>query len=100
MHAIIYALVAPYLLSHTVQAACTPSSSSTADLQNALQQGGDGYVLQLCPGETYNLDQVLNFTAANQVNTVVTLLSLNQLKAAGNIHRRVPYGWEPSNVEC
>lgn len=69
MHAVIYALVAPYLLSQSVRAACTASSSSTTDLQSALQQGGDGYTLQLCAGDTYNLDQVLNYTAPNQVSS-------------------------------
>ena len=67
MHASILVLVAPYLFGTYIQAACTSSTSSTTDIQNALTQGGEGFTLQLCQGETYNLDQVLNYTAANQV---------------------------------
>jgi hypothetical protein len=63
----IYTLVIPYLLP-TCSAACTPSSTSTEGLQSALTSGGEGYVLQLCAGETYSLQQTLNYTAANQVS--------------------------------
>jgi hypothetical protein len=67
----IYSLVIPYLLP-TCSAACTPSSTSTEDLQSALTSGGEGYVLQLCAGETYSLQQPLNYTAANQVSRTAT----------------------------
>jgi hypothetical protein len=63
----IYSLVIPYLLP-TCSAACTPSSTSTEGLQSALTSGGEGYVLQLCAGETYSLQETLNYTAANQVS--------------------------------
>lgn len=63
----IYSLVILYLLP-TCSAACTPSSTSTEGLQSALTSGGEGYVLQLCAGETYSLQQTLNYTAANQVS--------------------------------
>ena len=68
----IYTLVIPYLLP-TCSAACTPSSTSTEGLQSALTSGGEGYVLQLCAGETYSLQETLNYTAANQVS--LTILS-------------------------
>jgi hypothetical protein len=67
---IIYSLVLPYLLVSWAEAACTPSTSSTGDLQNALQQGGQGYTLQLCAGETYSLQQALNYTAPDQVSRI------------------------------
>jgi hypothetical protein len=67
LSAFIYTLALRYLLLARTEAACTPSSSSTEDLQNALQGGGDGYILSLCAGETYSLQQVLNYTAPNQV---------------------------------
>jgi hypothetical protein len=68
----IYTLVIPYLLP-TCSAACTPSSTSTEGLQSVLTSGGEGYVLQLCAGETYSLQETLNYTAANQVS--LTILS-------------------------
>jgi hypothetical protein len=64
---VIYSLVIPYLLP-SCNAACTPSSTSTEGLQSALTSGGEGYVLQLCAGETYSLQETLNYTAANQVS--------------------------------
>jgi hypothetical protein len=66
----IYTLVIPYLLP-TCSAACTPSSTSTEGLQSALTSGGEGYVLQLCAGETYSLQETLNYTAANQVSLTI-----------------------------
>jgi hypothetical protein len=68
----VYSLVITYLLP-TCQAACTPGTTSTEALQSALQSGGEGYVLQLCAGETYNLQQVLNYTAANQVSRRISV---------------------------
>ncbi|WWD18586.1 hypothetical protein CI109_103039 [Kwoniella shandongensis] len=47
-------------------AACTPNTSDTSALQSLIQQGGAGYTLQLCAGQTYNLTDTLNYTAANQ----------------------------------
>ncbi|KAK8858694.1 hypothetical protein IAR55_002923 [Kwoniella newhampshirensis] len=47
-------------------AACTPNTSDTSALQALIQQGGAGYTLQLCAGQTYNLTDALNYTAVNQ----------------------------------
>jgi hypothetical protein len=77
----IYTLVIPYLLP-TCSAACTPSSTSTEGLQSALTSGGEGYVLQLCAGETYSLQETLNYTAANQVSPNHTMsMSANGRKS-------------------
>ena len=51
----------------SILAACTSNSSSTADLQSLLQNGGQGYKLQLCKEQVYNVTAPLNFTAASQV---------------------------------
>ncbi|EIW73463.1 hypothetical protein TREMEDRAFT_14833, partial [Tremella mesenterica DSM 1558] len=57
-----------YILSVTsaVYAACIPSTTSTDDLQSLFQKGGVNYILSLCPNQTYNLTQILNYTAAGQ----------------------------------
>lgn len=94
----IYGLVLPYLLS-TANAACTSSTSSTNDLQSALEQGGEGYILQLCAGETYNLDQVLNYTAPNQVS-YLPFQSGIKLILKGNIYRGIPDGRDASYASC
>lgn len=55
------------LLSSTlVGATCTANSSTTADLQSALQQGGQNYILSLCQSQIYNITDILNYTAAGQ----------------------------------
>lgn len=54
------------LLLPSIKAACTANTSSTTDIQNLLQTGGKGYTLSLCQSQTYSLDNILNFTAANQ----------------------------------
>ena len=51
-----------------VGAACTSNASSTDELQTLLQNGGEGYTLSLCSGQTYNLSKILNYTAASQVS--------------------------------
>jgi hypothetical protein len=101
MHASILILVAPYLFASSIQAACTSSTTSTIDIQNALTQGGEGYTLQLCQGETYNLDQVLNYTAANQVRSASNLSSVQQVADfVGNLDRGLPDGREASTFSC
>ena len=82
----IYSLVIPYLLP-TCSAACTPSSTSTDDLQSALKSGGEGYVLQLCAGETYSLQQTLNYTAANQVSPLTGPVICRLI--VGNLNRGI-----------
>lgn len=51
-----------------VHADCTANSSTTDDLQRLLTDGGAGYKLSLCAGQTYNLDKILNYTAVGQVS--------------------------------
>jgi hypothetical protein len=50
-----------------VHADCTANTSSTDDLQRLLTEGGQGYKLSLCAGQTYTLDKILNYTAVGQV---------------------------------
>lgn len=73
MYALLLAIAGLCFTPSYVRAACMSSSSSTTDLQNALEQGGEGYTLQLCAGETYSLDQVLNYTAPNQVRSDIRI---------------------------
>jgi hypothetical protein len=47
-------------------AACVPNSTTQAALQSALQSGGAGFVLSLCPGQVYDLTSSLNYTAPRQ----------------------------------
>lgn len=55
------------IASRLARAACVPPSTSVTDLQALLSGGGEGYVLSLCAGATYQLVDTLNFTAARQV---------------------------------
>ncbi|TXT13368.1 hypothetical protein VHUM_00735 [Vanrija humicola] len=54
------------VVAGTAAAACIPNTTSTAGLQAALDAGGAGFVLSLCPGETYSLAQALSFASPNQ----------------------------------
>ncbi|ORX37311.1 hypothetical protein BD324DRAFT_625659 [Kockovaella imperatae] len=47
-------------------ASCITNSSSTAQLQALLQEGGEGYKLELCRNQIYSLTDVLSYTAAGQ----------------------------------
>lgn len=47
-------------------AACLPNSTSSAALQAALNTGGAGYVLSLCPDQVYDVSQPLAFASPNQ----------------------------------
>ncbi|WVF68703.1 hypothetical protein IAT40_003475 [Kwoniella sp. CBS 6097] len=50
----------------SVSAACTSNQTDTDGLQKLLKDGGEGYTLQLCAGMVYELQDSLNYTAANQ----------------------------------
>lgn len=56
-------LTAVLALLATASAACVPP---TADLQAALNTGGKGFVLSLCPGQTYPIATPLQLKAAGQ----------------------------------
>ena len=62
------------LLVPLIAADCTPNTTSTADLQSALQSGGAGYILQLCQGQTYNLTATLSFQHAQQVSSLLPVI--------------------------
>ncbi|WRT67893.1 uncharacterized protein IL334_004867 [Kwoniella shivajii] len=49
-----------------VSAACTSNTTDTAGLQQLIQAGGEGYKLQLCAGQIYEISEQLNYTALNQ----------------------------------
>lgn len=44
----------------------TPTNTLTSHLNNLLNSSGPGYILSLCPGQTYPITAPLLFTAANQ----------------------------------
>ncbi|KAL1408181.1 hypothetical protein Q8F55_004986 [Vanrija albida] len=51
-------------------ATCVPNTTSPAALQAALDTGGAGFVLSLCPGEVYALTAPLQFAApAQEIST-------------------------------
>lgn len=54
---------------------CTDNSTDTAGLQELITNGGEGYVLSLCAGQVYAIEQPLNFTSSGQVS-LCTLCSL------------------------
>ena len=43
-----------------------PAETVTDRLNKAFESGGQGYKLQLCPGETYTLTDTIFYTAPNQ----------------------------------
>ncbi|WWC88500.1 uncharacterized protein L201_003411 [Kwoniella dendrophila CBS 6074] len=54
------------LSSILASAACTSNTTDTSGLQKLIHDGGAGYKLQLCAGQTYELSEQLNYTAMNQ----------------------------------
>jgi hypothetical protein len=64
-------LVLGYASVIGVQAACVDNTTDTQGLQKLLNEGGVGYVLSLCQGQVYSIDQSLNFTNTSQVRALV-----------------------------
>ncbi|WVQ96238.1 hypothetical protein IAU59_003342 [Kwoniella sp. CBS 9459] len=62
----ISSLLFSYCAISGVSAACTSNQTDTDGLQKLLTDGGAGYTLQLCAGMVYELQDSLNYTAANQ----------------------------------
>lgn len=59
-------LIAALSCFYSAQAACVSNSTDTAGLQSLLENGGANFTLSLCPSQTYELTQSLNFTKPNQ----------------------------------
>lgn len=81
----------------SAQAACTDSSSTTAQLQSLLTEGGQGYTLSLCQNQVYYLSDTLNYTASGQVSLWRTAEGLAEA-CTGNINRRISYRRDASRT--